>query len=61
MHDVCPIVMSVTTKSRYSTQRDCLRPILILFEAYVVHYHRVNKPLKIHERNSVIVLWPRNY
>ena len=29
--------------------------IPFLFEAYVAHYHRVNKPLKIHERNSVIV------
>ena len=26
-----------------------------LFEAYVTHYYRVNKSLKIRERNSVIL------
>ena len=27
-----------------------------LFEAYVAHYYRVNKLLKMYERNSVIVM-----
>ena len=30
--------------------------ITFLFEAYVTHYYRVINPLKIHERNSVIVM-----
>ena len=54
MHDVRPIRAALTTKSRYSARCECLRPFL--FAAYVAHNFRVNKPLKIRERDSVIVL-----
>ena len=57
MHDVRPIVMSVTTMARYVVRRMCLRPVLYLKRMYyVAQYHRVNKPLKIREHNSVIVM-----
>ncbi len=54
MHDVRLIHVALITKSRYSTQCEYLCPIL--FAAYVVHYFRVNKPLKIRERDSVILM-----
>ena len=47
-------VMRVTTKARYDARREYPRPFL--FEACVAHYYCVNKPLKMRERNSVIVM-----
>ena len=45
MHDVRPIVMSVTTMC---TAHSVIVCVPFLFEAYVAHYH--------HEHNSVIVM-----
>ena len=49
MRDVCN-----NKAARYDAQRhSCAQ---LLFEAYVAHYYRVNKPPKIHKCDSVIVL-----
>ena len=48
MHDVC--TMCVTTMANVSAHRSYLKRM------YVTHYYRVNKPLEIRERKSVIVM-----
>ena len=56
MHDVRLKRVALTTKSRYSARCKCGACAPFLFAAYVAQYFRINKPLKIPERDSAIVM-----
>ena len=55
MHDVRPSGPMHDMRNLEGVHGRCVC-VSFLFEAYVMHYYRVNKPLKIREHYSVFVM-----